>query len=69
MQRRIIRVGLLLTPNEKKLLIQLAESEGLSEAATLRRLLRQAVRQVPAEVKAGQPEGEPGEVARATATF
>jgi len=64
MQRRIIRVGLLLTPNEKKLLIQLAESEGLSEAATLRWLLRQAMKQVPADPAPAQAESELAEVQR-----
>ena len=39
------RFGLLLSPAEKHMLELLAEAEGLSQAATLRRLIRKAARE------------------------
>ena len=51
MQRRVKRVGLLLTPEEKMALARLAETEGLSEAATLRRLLHRAMKELYADAE------------------
>ncbi|MBM3131369.1 MAG: hypothetical protein FJ009_22440 [Chloroflexi bacterium] len=41
-QPRTNHFGFRLTPVEREMLIWLADAEGLSEAATLRRLIRQA---------------------------
>lgn len=55
MKKRIERVGLLLTPSERTILKRLAEIDGLSEAATIRRLLHQAAREAGRHGPAASP--------------
>ena len=50
--RREIHFGLRLNKAERAALARLAEAEGLSESATLRRLLRRAVRELTATAAA-----------------
>ena len=59
------RFGLRLSQTERDGLARLAEAEGLSEAATLRQLLRQAIKalrvDLQSEASAADPELQPRE--------
>lgn len=59
-KRRTIHFGLRLNQAERETLARLAEAEGLSESATLRRLLRRAVK----DLVRGEPAAKPAEDAR-----
>jgi hypothetical protein len=52
MMRRQKRFGLRLNQSEREGLKKLAEFEGLTEAATMRRLLRQAIKDLLASAQA-----------------